>query len=202
MFRNVARFNPPRRGPAKAAGAAALCEVTIVNLAGACVGVSCAHAYGPFISAGWWGIPPNDSQRFSATEDEDLFLRIETLDRKELRPAERHEERFFPVRPDERFHIEAAPNDHNGRILSWGGELEQSGAMTIQQALPDGWVMRRFFQAPGGRATLEIRPDGSLVVRPDASKPAAAVGVQRPAQLDAYQPETPRSAHSAYSASR
>jgi uncharacterized membrane protein len=132
-------------------------QVTIENYSNGNVYVAKAYRRGYTPRAeGWWTIPPNGTQTFSANKASDLSLRVEN-DGGEITFQNHNSFVNCPVTND-RFTVARPTDDLSIRFLRWGDALEHSYNTRQNGPLPEGWERRRFFRIGSGVHRLEVTP--------------------------------------------
>jgi hypothetical protein len=107
---------------------------------------------------GWYEIRPNQSQTFSAADEDDMHLRIIGNGGREISFPKHQQFLSWPV-VNQRFTVSKEPDDPTIRVLRWGASLENVRNVNRQGgALPPGWSNQRFFRIGSQNTRLEVRP--------------------------------------------
>jgi hypothetical protein len=129
----------------------------IENLSNGTVFVALADNQGDLISEGWWEVVTNQTQTLTMPDASDMYLRVQDANGNEITFNNFNTFLFFPLNPA-RFTVNKVPNDPAVRVLKWGGNLENSFNMTVNEPLPAGWSTQRFFQVGPINENFQVQP--------------------------------------------
>jgi hypothetical protein len=133
-------------------------EVKIENYSNGSIWVVVAHKRGKAVSSGWYEIPMNQTQTFSAADDEEMYLRIQDDDDKEITFPGRTKFHHFPLNVNDGFDVTTPRDDADILMLKWGDKREKMRNVKRKDPLPDGWKEDRFFEVGPGKQKLEVKP--------------------------------------------
>ena len=129
--------------------AARAAGIRVENYSNDPIYVAQAHLHGRLISHGWVKIAPNDGANFTASDAEDLYLRVQDANGAELTFGGFNTFKSF-LTAAEKFSVSNEPDDNDVRTLRRDG----SDPINIRknEAPPDGWGTSRYFRIAGGGA--------------------------------------------------
>lgn len=129
----------------------------IENVSNGPVFVALADNHGNLISEGWWTVGQNQTQTLTASDQSDMYLRVQDANGNEITFNNFHTFLFFPIN-SARFTVNKVADDPAVRVLKWGGNLENTHNMTVNEPLPSGWASQRFFRVGPVNEKFQIQP--------------------------------------------
>jgi hypothetical protein len=129
----------------------------VENLSNGPVFVALADNQGNLISEGWWEVVSNQTQTLTSPDASDMYLRVQDASGNEITFNNFSTFLFFPLNPA-RFDVTKVANAPSVRVLRWGGNLENTQNMSLNEPLPNGWSSQRFFRVGAVNETFQVLP--------------------------------------------